>query len=111
MPQLVWPLEYASRDALFDSFLRQEALNVGAELPAILSRRICSITLVLTIDLALLVARVEIARPALRHQDRRVALVAKLALERVPQLTTPRIGARYTHQQAIRGAKRRPDRV
>src|SRR6516164_4862685 len=91
--------------------MRQKLLNIGAEVPAVFRRSIRSIALELAVNLGLLVTRVQIPRPALRHQDRRIALVAILSLEGVPKLATARIRTRNAGQQATRRAQRRTNSV
>src|SRR5262249_29404653 len=104
-PRFVRALENPERDALLNRLLRQEALNIGAEVPAVFCRRIASVAFVLAVNLALLVRRVEVPRPSLRNQNRRIALVAILGLKRGPQLTTTSVRTGNARQQAARGAK------
>src|SRR4029450_10029777 len=85
-------------DTALDHFERNEALDVGPELAAVLGAVGGAISLQRAIDLRLRQRRIEVARGALRNQDQRRTIAAVMLTVGLPQHALLGIGRRYQEQ-------------
>ena len=78
-------------DATLDHLERDEALDIGAELGEIFSRRAGTVLLQRTVDDALRQGWIEGPARTVSHEDERVATCAVVALEHLPQHAASRV--------------------
>ena len=97
-------LANAGGDAGLDRLAVDEALDVGAELRAVLGRRAGRVALRRLVDHALRHGRVHVARRRLPHQHR-VAVLAVVSTVSVPQRAAPRVGAAGAQQHRARDGR------